>query len=235
TTEYVRSQPDFFAVGPASSPEAIDMGQGIWCSPGMSSSYLITTEDGRVVVNTGMWFEARTHKRNYDAVTTAPTRYIVLTQSHTDHIGGVDRFREPETKLIAQANIAVCQADDVRIHGLRIRRSLPFFADVIGQPGFARGDAAEIPPVGKPAEPEMLLLGHHGPVRGAATVRAECERIRDAVQYVYDANVDAMNRGLDVWTAMHEIALPEHLEVGEAYGRIDWSVRAIWETYAGWF
>src|SRR5204863_3926851 len=25
------------------------------------------------------------------------------------------------------------------------------------------------------------------------------------------------------------------LELGQAYGRIDWSVRAIWETYAGWF
>ena len=72
-------------------------------------------------------------------------------------------------------------------------------------------------------------------MRGAARVHAECERIRDAVQYVYDATVDAMNRGLDVWTAMHEIALPEPLELGEAYGRIDWSVRAIWETYAGWF
>ena len=87
-SDYVRSQPDFFAVGPASAPAAIDMGAGIWCSPGMSSTYLVTTGDGRIVVNTGMWFEARTHKRNYDAVTTAPTRYIVLTQSHTDHIGG---------------------------------------------------------------------------------------------------------------------------------------------------
>jgi alkyl sulfatase BDS1-like metallo-beta-lactamase superfamily hydrolase len=66
-------------------------------------------------------------------------------------------------------------------------------------------------------------------------VRAECERIRDAVQHVHDATVDAMNRGLDVWTAMHEITLPEHLELGQAYGRVDWSVRAIWETYAGWF
>ncbi len=55
------------------------------------------------------------------------------------------------------------------------------------------------------------------------------------MQYVHDATVDAMNRGLDVWTAMHEIALPEQLELGEAYGRVDWSVRAIWETYAGWF
>jgi glyoxylase-like metal-dependent hydrolase (beta-lactamase superfamily II) len=318
TTEYVRDQPDFFAVGPASAPVALDMGNGIWCSPGMSSSYLITTDDGRVVVNTGMWFEARTHKRNYDAVSAAPTRYIVLTQSHTDHIGGIDRFRDDGTQLIAQANITTCQADDVRIHGLRIRRSLPFFADVMGQPDFARGDEAEIPPVAKAAEPdivfddiyrfecggrklecisvpggetidslvvwlpddgvalvgnmfsalfghipnlvtmrgdrmrsalafadsvqtvidlqpEVLLLGHHGPVRGTALVRAECERIRDATLYLHDATVAAMNAGKDVWTAMREIALPEHLSVGEAYGRLDWSARAIWESYAGWF
>jgi alkyl sulfatase BDS1-like metallo-beta-lactamase superfamily hydrolase len=316
-SEYVRDQPDFFAVGPATAPAAIDMGAGIWCSPGMSSTYLVTTGDGRIVVNTGMWFEARTHKRNYDAVTAAPTRYILLTQSHTDHIGGVDTFREAGTQLVAQANIAVCQADDERIHGLRIRRSLPFFADVMGQTGFARGDDATIPPLPKPAhaditfdetyaftcgerrieligvpggetvdslvvwppddrialvgnmfsalfghfpnlvtvrgdrmrsalafagsvqrvidlEPELLLLGHHGPVRGAATIREECERIRDAVRYVHDATVAAMNDGHDVWTAMREIRVPEPLDLGEAYGRVDWSVRAIWETYAGW-
>jgi alkyl sulfatase BDS1-like metallo-beta-lactamase superfamily hydrolase len=34
---------------------------------------------------------------------------------------------------------------------------------------------------------------------------------------------------------MREIALPEELSVGQAYGRVDWSVRAIWESYAGWF
>jgi len=318
TTEYVRNQPDFFAVGPASAPAAIEVGPGLWCSPGMSSSYLVATGDGRIVVNTGMWFEAKTHKRNYDAVTTAPTRYIVLTQSHTDHIGGVDLFREDTTMLVAQSNIRLCQADDVRIHGLRIRRSLPFFADVMGQPGYARGDDAEIPPLAKAAEPdvvfdheyrfecggrrfqcisvpggetidslvlwlpddgvalvgnmfsalfghfpnlvtmrgdrmrsalafvesvqrvidlepELLLLGHHGPVRGRDVVRSECERIRDAVAHVHDATVAAMNDGKDVWAAMHEIALPAELAVGEAYGRVDWSVRAIWETYAGWF
>jgi len=84
-------------------------------------------------------------------------------------------------------------------------------------------------------EPDALLLGHHGPVRGRATVRAECERIRDATRYVHDATVAAMNDGRDVWTAMHDITLPEHLSVGQAYGRVDWSVRAIWESYAGWF
>src|SRR4029078_4639620 len=84
-------------------------------------------------------------------------------------------------------------------------------------------------------EPRLLLLGHHGPVRGDAIVRSECERIRDATLHVHDATVAAMNDGKDVWAAMHEIALPEHLSVGEAYGRVDWSVRAIWEAYAGWF
>ncbi len=321
-TRFVRDQPDFFAVGPASAPAAVDMGAGIWCSPGMSNAYLIAgtnpAEPGRIVVNTGMWFEAKVHKRNFDAVSDAPTRFIVLTQSHTDHIGGVDRFREDGTRLIAQANITRCQADDERIHGLRIRRSLPFFAAVMGRPGFARGDDVELPPLAKPAEPditfddsyrfeaggrhvellsvpggetidsavvwlpddgvalvgnmfsalfghfpnlvtmrgdrmrsapafvdsvqrvidlepETLLLGHHGPVRGAATVRAECERIRDAVRYVHDATIEAMNGGHDVWEAMRDIRLPDGLEVGEAYGRVDWSVRAIWETYAGWF
>ncbi|HEY1740276.1 MAG TPA: alkyl sulfatase dimerization domain-containing protein [Acidimicrobiia bacterium] len=317
-SDYVQHQPDFFAVAPASARQAIDVGNGIWCSPGMSSTYLITTDDGRIVVNTGMWFEGATHKRNFDAVTTAPTRYIVLTQSHTDHIGGVDTFREPDTRLVAQQNITRCQADDVRIHALRIRRSLPFFADVMGQPDFARGDAARIPPLAKPAhaditfadrmaldgggrsievlsvpggetidslviwladdrvalvgnmfsalfghfpnlvtlrgdrprdalafvdsvqrvidlEPEVLLLGHHGPLRGAALIRSECERIRDAVQYVHDATVEAMNEGRDVWEAMAEIHAPPAIDLGEAYGRVDWSVRAIWESYAGWF
>ncbi len=317
-SDYVRAQPDFFAVSPASAPAAIDVGAGVFCSPGMSSTYLITTGDGRIVVNTGMWFEAGTHKRNFDAVTTAPTRYIVLTQSHTDHIGGIGKFREPGTQLVAQANIERCQDDDERIHGLRIRRSLPFFADVMGQPDFARGDDAQIPPLPDRAhaditfedrydlshggrtiellsvpggetidstvvwlpddrialvgnmfsalfghfpnlvtlrgdrprsalafadsvqrvidlDPETLLLGHHGPVRGAALVRSECERIRDAVRYVHDATVAAMNDGRDVWQAMSDIRLPDAIDLGEAYGRVDWSVRAIWESYAGWF
>jgi len=317
-SEYVREQPDFFAVGPASEPAAIGMGAGIWCSPGLSNAYLITSADGRIVVNTGMWFEAKVHKRNFDAVSDSPTRAIVLTQSHPDHVGGVDAFRADGTRVIAQANNPAGQADDHRIHGFRIRRSLPFFAGVMGQPGYARGDDVEIPPtptlvepdvmfddtyefevggrrvqllsvpggettdslvvwlpddrvalVGNmfsalfghfpnlitmrgdrlrsatafvasvqrviDLEPDVLLLGHHGPVRGHDLIRAECERIRDAVQSVHDATVDAMNRGDDVWTAMRSVEPPDDLALGEAYGRVDWSIRAIWESYGGWF
>jgi len=84
-------------------------------------------------------------------------------------------------------------------------------------------------------EPELLLVGHFDPVRGRALIRAELERIKRAVLHVHDAVVAAMNAGTDVWTAMREIRLPPELQVGEGYGKVSWSARAIWETYQGWF
>ena len=68
---------------------------GIWRSGGTTAAYLIGTDAGRVVVNTGMGFEAPHHKRVFDAVHPGPTPYIVTTQGHVDHVGGVGLFREP--------------------------------------------------------------------------------------------------------------------------------------------
>jgi alkyl sulfatase BDS1-like metallo-beta-lactamase superfamily hydrolase len=84
-------------------------------------------------------------------------------------------------------------------------------------------------------EPELLLVGHHGPVEGRELIRSELERLRGAVLHVHDETVRGMNEGKDVESLMREVALPPELEVGEGYGKVSWSVRAIWETYAGWF
>jgi alkyl sulfatase BDS1-like metallo-beta-lactamase superfamily hydrolase len=84
-------------------------------------------------------------------------------------------------------------------------------------------------------EPEILLTGHFEPIRGAALIRAELTRLRDAVRWVHDETVHGMNDGRDVFTLMREIRLPPELEVGQGYGCVAWSVRAIWEAYAGWF
>jgi alkyl sulfatase BDS1-like metallo-beta-lactamase superfamily hydrolase len=44
-----------------------------------------------------------------------------------------------------------------------------------------------------------------------------------------------MNAGKDVYTLMQEIHLPDNLAVGESYGKLTWSIRGIYEGYAGWF
>ena len=82
---------------------------------------------------------------------------------------------------------------------------------------------------------ELLCTGHFSPISGAANVRIELERVRDATVWLHDAVVDAMNSGQTVYEAMASIRLPDNLEVGQAYGKVAWDVRAIWEGYAGWF
>ena len=42
----------------------------------------------RVIVNTGMGYEAPHHKRVFDAVRPGPTPYVMTTQAHVDHVGG---------------------------------------------------------------------------------------------------------------------------------------------------
>lgn len=84
-------------------------------------------------------------------------------------------------------------------------------------------------------KPEMICYGHHGPVVGAELIEAELNALHAAICYVHDETVAGMNAGKDVHTLMSEIQLPAEMEVGEGYGKVSWSVRAIWEAYSGWF
>ena len=306
-----RSRPGGFEIRPASQTTATQVADGVWLSEGLSNAYLVVTREGRVVINTGMGFEAPVHKRVFDAVDRGPVRYILLTQGHVDHVGGVELFRESGTEVIAQANNRPCQEDDARIHRFRVAHSAPFFPDAVDKaeknlgvqarpqptltfqdrhafelggvrfellatPGgetldsmcvwlpdlriafvgnvfsalfghfpnlvTVRGDRYRfaLPFVDavdrvRALAPELLLTGHFGPIRGEDLIRTELTRLHDAVRYVHDETVRGMNEGKDVFTLMREIRLPDDLEVGQGYGCVAWSVRAIWEGYAGWF
>jgi alkyl sulfatase BDS1-like metallo-beta-lactamase superfamily hydrolase len=319
TEPLFRSRPGGFDIRPASQPEARPINDFVYLSEGLSNSYLVVTSEGRVVINTGMGFETPVHKRNFDAVDTGPVRYVLLTQGHVDHVGGVDFFLEPGTDIVAQANNPAHQEDDARIARFRAARSAFAFADAIGKSmRFIRehGGGA-VSPQSRPTptitfeddyafelgsvrfelyatpggettdsmvvwlpehricftgnlfsalfghfpnlvtirgdryrdalrfvesldrvaalEPDLLLVGHHGPVEGREVIRDELARLRGAVLHVHDATVRGMNEGRDVHALMREVTLPADLEVGEGYGKVSWSVRAIWETYAGWF
>lgn len=103
----------------------------IYRSGGNTAAYMILTDNGRIIVNTGMGYEAPHHKRVFDAICPGPTHHIITTQAHVDHVGGVDLFTEPGTTYIAQANNPACQADDRRIQGVRMRTAGIWF-DMLG-------------------------------------------------------------------------------------------------------
>ena len=84
-------------------------------------------------------------------------------------------------------------------------------------------------------EPEIVIPSHGPAIVGKEEVRRQFTKMRDAIVYVHDAVLKGMNDGKDVHALMAEIKLPPELDVGESYGKISWSVRGIYEGYAGWF
>ena len=129
TEPIYRSRPGADALAPAAAERAEEVAPGIWCSPGLSNAYLLTTDDGRVVVNTGMGFESQVHRTNFDAVDIAPIRYIIVTQGHYDHVGGLDTMRDPGTQVIAQANWRQWRDDNERLVRYRAGNSAFAFSD----------------------------------------------------------------------------------------------------------
>lgn len=290
-------------------------------SEAFSNCYLIETSEGNVQLNAGMGMEAAVIHANFQAFSTGPTRKLIFTQGHVDHVGGTAYFREqhPGLEVIAQANNPEHQSYDARLASFRANRSAFAFADkfseafsyyaeqghsefpqqdapvvdtlvedkhsfelggirfeLIAVPGAetndslivwlpdqricftgnlfgcpfghfpnlvtVRGDryrdalvVAEAVKTVKALEPEMILYGHHGPVMGKDLIQAELEALHGAIMHVHDAVVAGMNEGLSLHQLMAEVTLPPELEVGQGYGKVSWSVRAIWEHYAGWF
>ena len=107
----------------ANAPAAQEVRPGIWMSPGLSNSFLLTTDAGRIVINTGMGFEGPVHRGNYDAVDSSPVRYVILTQGHVDHVGGIDVVADPDSEIVAQADWATWRRDNEVLAAFRASNS----------------------------------------------------------------------------------------------------------------
>ena len=84
-------------------------------------------------------------------------------------------------------------------------------------------------------KPEIVLSGHGDPINGNAEITRLLTRYRNAIQYVHDEVVKGMNSGKDVFTLMQEIKLPASFDLTQSFGKVSWTVRGIYDGYAGWF
>ena len=140
-------------LNPDYDEKALSLGEGIYRSAGTSASYMLVHSEGRVIVNTGMGWEAPHHKALFDDVCAGPTQYIITTQGHVDHVGGVSLFREPGARYAAQANNPACQSDDARLPQFRAATALTWFPHLPARirqfaeryPGVAQGQDRPVP------------------------------------------------------------------------------------------
>lgn len=88
-------------------------------------------------------------------------------------------------------------------------------------------------------KPKLLVPQHTRPIEGADQIMEILTAYRDAIQIVHDQTVRYMNKGLypDEIAAM--VTLPPHLAnhpfLLEFYGTVEWSVKAVFCNYMGWF
>jgi len=312
-----RERPGAADLAAATGAPATPLGNDIWMSPGVSNSYAVATDDGRVIVNAGLVFEGPLHRKAF-ADLAGPTWAIVITQGHADHWGAVNALRDEDTAVVMHRNYRYWRDDNQRLMGYRVPKTafafqkfttamaehaktidpatidfsfpeptatfderhemtvggrsfelawtpggettdsivvwLPqdriLFSGNLFGPLFGhvpnlmtiRGDRYRDPVLYIESlntvleyGPEKIITGHFAPIEGADRIAEEVTAMRDAMQVVHDRTVELMNSGADVHTAMREVSVPEHLDVGEGYGKISWNVRAIWEMYTGWF
>ena len=88
-------------------------------------------------------------------------------------------------------------------------------------------------------DPALLVPSHTIPVVGRDAVREALTSYRDGIQWIRDGVARGANAGLSVDQIVEEVTLPDRLAgvpaLSELYGRVDWSVRAIYGNNLGWF
>ncbi len=86
---------------------------------------------------------------------------------------------------------------------------------------------------------QYLVPSHTRPVSGADRIHEILTNYRDAIQFVHDQTIRLMNKGLTPDEIVAQVKLPQHLArqqyMHEYYGTVEWSVRAIFDGYLGWF
>jgi alkyl sulfatase BDS1-like metallo-beta-lactamase superfamily hydrolase len=295
--------------------KAVKIGDAIYMAPATGNVYMVTTPAGNVIVDTALADLAAEAKKLLVAENHGPVKYIILTHSHADHIGGISLWKEPGTQIVAQRNHVEFLNYTTRLEGFFAPRNAAAFNrpqeevgpwagnygakidptvlfdekykfvlggiefDLFSTPGETPDhltvwlpayktafigdnyDAAGLPePMSFPnlstlrgspprwaldwissidkvlaLKPEVVLMGHGDPIFGNAEITRRLTRFRNAIQYVHDEVVKGMNSGKDVFTLMREIRLPPGSDLTESFGKVSWSVRGIYEGYAGWF
>jgi glyoxylase-like metal-dependent hydrolase (beta-lactamase superfamily II) len=90
---------------PSQPAEQVD--DSIWMSRSNSYPYLVTSDQGDLVINTGTDYQGSRHRERFEQAIGRPldVRTIVLTQSHGDHVGGWPTFADLGVETIAHERL----------------------------------------------------------------------------------------------------------------------------------
>ena len=88
-------------------------------------------------------------------------------------------------------------------------------------------------------KPAYLVTGHSEQIIGEKAVMETLTNYHEGVKSVFDQAIACINQGKTVDEAVQIVKLPENLAqyryLHQYYGRVDWSVRGIYQGSVGWY
>ena len=84
--------------------EVREISDNVYYATGVGNTIMITTTEGNVVFDTGLVLQVAKQLQALKEVSSAPVRYIVLSHSHADHIGGTRFWQEEATEIVTHAD-----------------------------------------------------------------------------------------------------------------------------------
>ena len=141
--------------------EAEPITEFVFMAKDISNAYLVTTPAGDVMVNTGFMDNVERTKGLLAPRRTGPLRYIILTQAHPDHYGGVPAFREAETRIIAERRFVDTWRYFHELGPYIARRSAKLWASTMKRAANAPRPPEVVPDIAVDRRYELELGGRH--------------------------------------------------------------------------
>lgn len=166
-----------------------------------------------------------------------PTR--TFTDTLTDTVAGV-RFKLVHAPGETNDEIFVWFPDKrVLAPGDNIYKAFPNLYSIRGTPYRSPKAWADSLDMMRALDVEYLVPSHTRPLTGAKKIHETLTDYRDAIRYVYDQSVRAINRGMTPDELAQAVKLPPHLAnspyLQELYGTVEWSARSVFTGNLGWF
>jgi alkyl sulfatase BDS1-like metallo-beta-lactamase superfamily hydrolase len=133
--------------------KVIKVNESISMVQGFGNTFMVTTSEGNVIIDTSNSAHARKHHELLSAENKGPIKYIILTHAHGDHTGGVSLWKEAGTQIIAQKNHVEFMHYQTRLSAFYAKRNAAQFGGIAG----ARADTPWAGNYGAKIEPTILF------------------------------------------------------------------------------
>ncbi len=133
--------------------KVIKVNEAINLVQGFGNTFMLTTNEGNVIIDTSIAAHAQKHKQLLSAENKGSIKYIILTHGHGDHTGGIPLWKEAGTQIIAQKNHVEFLHYQTRLGGFYAKRNAAQFGGNLG----ARANGGWVGNYGAKIEPTILF------------------------------------------------------------------------------